>query len=217
MIQVTAAQVMLLSILTVFGVIGGVFFGRYQLMRWKLWEGKQKLYLIAGCVLIFGGAGYLNGQYGYHILKILRYWILLYGLLLLGMLDQQRKIIPNRALLALLGVRTLLFIPEGICFFQLAGELLISSFAGLFGGLVLFLAAGIIARSGIGMGDVKLIAVTGYFLGFKVLMSSLIITMVLTVLGGIITLVFKKAGLRSEMPFAPFVFWGTLTAVILGC
>lgn len=48
-------------------------------------------------VFIFPCGGFLMGQSGYHPIKILRYWIFMHGLLLLRILDTDRKRIPNHA------------------------------------------------------------------------------------------------------------------------
>ena len=76
--------------------------------------------------------------------------------------------------------------------------------------------AGLVTKRGMGMGDVKLIAVMGYYLGFQVLMSSLILTLTLTVAGGILILVLKKGTLHTEMPFAPFAAAGTIITILMG-
>lgn len=154
--------------------------------------------------------------YSYHILKLFRYWGLMYALLLLALLDAGKKVIPNRALLILLGIRTVLMVGECICFPQICTEIVISAAIGMAGGGLLFLLAGLLVGKGIGMGDVKLIGVMGYFLGFQVLMSDLVITLTLTVLSGLTALVLKKASIRSELPFAPFAAVGTMITILMG-
>lgn len=198
------------------GFAAGIYLGRRQLLRWEICDRKNLIWLVLGTVIIFIPGYYLMHIYGYHLLKMIRYWCLMYALLLLALLDSRKKIIPNKALLVLVGVRTLLMAAECICFPQLSMEIILSAAVGLIGGGLLFLIAGIIARKGIGMGDVKMIAVMGYYLGFQVLMSNLIITMTLTVFAGLAVLIMKKASLRSEMPFAPFAAIGTIITILMG-
>ncbi|MDO5346505.1 MAG: A24 family peptidase [Lachnospiraceae bacterium] len=200
----------------VFGLAAGILFGRYQLKRWNMDSKKSMAVLAAGSAIVFLAGGYLMLQYEYHILKMIRYWILMYSLLLLAMLDSRDRLIPNKALLVLLGVRTVLLAADCACFPQLIMEILISSVVGLAGGGGIFLLAGLIARKGIGMGDVKMIGVIGYYLGFQVLMSDLIITMTFTVLGGLAVLAFRKASLHSEMAFAPYAAAGTIITILMG-
>ena len=198
------------------GFLAGIVFGDRQMKRWQIETRLYRLLLVLSCAVVFGLCGWLMSAYGYHILKAVRYWILIYGLILIGMIDSRKKIIPNKAVLVLLGVRTLLLAGEMICFPQLILEIAVSSGAGLAGGGLLFLTVSLIAKKGIGMGDIKLIGVMGYYLGFKVLMSNLIITLTLTVLGGITGLILRKTSLRSEMPFAPFAAAGTIITIMMG-
>lgn len=198
------------------GSIAGVLFGKYQLEKWKISEKKTLILLALGSEVTFLAGGGLMALYGYHWLKILRYWTLLYALILLGILDYRKQIVPNKALLVLLGVRLLLLAGDISCFPELWLELFSSSLVGMLGGAGLFLIAGIIARNGLGMGDVKLIGVMGFFLGFRLLMSSLVITLTLTVLGGLFVLVTKKKGLKAELPFVPFAAVGTTITILLG-
>ena len=198
------------------GFLAGIVFGDRQMKRWQIETRLYRLLLVLSCAVVFGLCGWLMSAYGYHILKAVRYWILMYGLILIGMIDSRKKIIPNKAVLVLLGVRTLLLAGEMICLPQLILEIAVSSGAGLAGGGLLFLTVSLIAKKGIGMGDIKLIGVMGYYLGFKVLMSNLIITLTLTVLGGITGLILRKTSLRSEMPFAPFAAAGTIITIMMG-
>lgn len=199
------------------GMLAGAFAGSCQMKRWGIYEKRLLILFVAGLMILFLPGAYLMQIYGYHILKIVRYWIIMYALLLLSFLDFKKQIIPNRALAALLGVRTILLLMDCLVFPEVWLELLISSFAGLMGGGLLFLVAGLIARKGIGMGDIKLIAVLGYYLGFQVLMSDMVISLFFTVIGGVANLVLRKASMRSEMPFVPFVAAGTVITILLGC
>lgn len=198
------------------GLAMAIVFGRHQLIRWRMSDRKYIWILCVGSGIVFLPGGYLMLVYGYHILKIIRYWMLMYGLLLLSMVDCNRRVIPNKALLVMAGLRTVLLGAECLCFPQLSMELLASSLTGLIGGGLIFILAALIARRGIGMGDVKMIAVMGYYLGFRVLMSSLIIILTLTVIGGIGVVMLRKVSLRSEMPFAPFVAVGTVITILMG-
>ena len=198
------------------GLAAGIVLGRKQLRRWKIANKRNQALLTIGTIIVFLAGGYLMKLYGYHILKIIRYWGLMYALLLLALLDSEKKVIPNRALLVLLGIRTVLMVGECICFPQLCMEIVMSAARGMAGGGLVFLLAGLLAGRGIGMGDVKLIGIMGYFAGFQVLMSDLIITLTLTVLAGLTALVLKKASLRSELPFAPFAAVGTMITILMG-
>jgi len=196
---------------------GAVFLGRYLLKRCGLWNGKTGMILGSLSAVIFPLGGFLMLQYGYHPLKIFRYWLLMYGLVLLGILDADQKRIPNQALLLMLAARTILLVGECLLYGDFIFEIVCSALVGLAGGTLLFLITAFFARKGIGMGDVKLVGTVGYYLGFQVLMSDLIITMLLTVLVGAGGLLIKKMSLKTEMPFAPFMAAGTILTLLAGC
>lgn len=199
----------------IFLAIAGSVLGFKVLKHLDMRQPYNNVAIIVLNILAFVIGGYLMQQYQFSSIVIIRNWILLYGLNILCLIDYQKRIIPNRALMILLAARTLCLIVE-VFLLPEHLEILISSLIGLVGGAALFLFAGIICKSSIGMGDVKLVAVTGYFLGFQVLMSTLIITMLLTLIAGIIVLIKAKQGLKTTLPFAPFMMAGTLTAVLLG-
>lgn len=204
------------TVAAILGTAGGILLGKRLLGRRDAWNRKTAVLVAWGCALIFLAGIWLMGLYGYHWLKILRYLTIMYGLLLLAVIDAREKIIPNSALAMLAGFRMVLLIGDVFVFPELAAEIMISAGAGLAGGGILFLAASAAVRKGLGMGDVKLVAVMGFYLGFKALMSSLIIILTLTALAGTGLLLFKKISLKSELPFAPFAAAGTVIALLMG-
>ena len=66
------------------------------------------------------------------------------------------------------------------------------------------------------MGDVKLMAVQGFYLGSQTMISSLVLTMVFTIITGLSLVAVKKASLKAELPFGPFVAAGTAVTLLLG-
>ena len=60
-------------------------------------------------------------------------------------------------------------------------------------------------RDGIGMGDAKLLAALGAWLGWSTLPSILLIASVTGMLGGIIWLKLRRHHLREAFPFGPFL------------
>jgi len=197
-------------------IVVGVMAARKLLRDRTEWNRITAGIVTVMSAVIFGAGGYLMGLYGYHWLKMLRYFTLMYALLILAVIDVREKIIPNRALMILFGFRLLLLLGEIWSFPELAIEIVLSSVAGMIGGGLLFLIAGLLTGKGLGMGDVKLIGVIGFYLGFRVLMSNLVITLTLTVVAGIGLLLFKKISMKSEIPFAPFAAVGTIITLLMG-
>lgn len=88
-------------------------------------------------------------------------------------------------------------------------------------GGVLFLAIYLLAylvlkREGIGFGDVKLVFVSGFFVGWKGMLFALILA---SIIGSIILLIIKhktKSGKFKEFPFAPFLSSAFVISTFIG-
>src|SRR5437016_165564 len=125
-------------------------------------------------------------------------------------IDIEHRIIPNRltALGALLGLAIgLLLDPSG------EPERLIACAAA--GGFLLI--AALAYPGGMGMGDVKLAAVMGLFLGSAVA-AGLLVALLTGVLVGVVIMARKGAhgGRKTAIPFGPFLAVGALVAVFAG-
>ncbi len=128
----------------------------------------------------------------------------------IAVIDLDLKIIPNKltapaALLALaLGaVLEPSYLPE-----QLA--------AGA-GALIFFLLPTLIHQKGMGMGDVKLVAVLGLYLG-RAVAPAIFIALILGVVVGAAIIAAKGVsdGRRTKVPFGPFLAVGALVAFFVG-
>lgn len=122
-------------------------------------------------------------------------------------IDLEHKIVPNRILLpaAAFGVlATALVHPSALPASLIAG-------AGAFG--VLLLAA-LIHPGGMGMGDVKLAAVMGIYLGVAVVPALAVAFLSGSVVG--VALLVRSGGGRKGVPFAPFMAFGGLVGVLAG-
>jgi len=90
------------------------------------------------------------------------------------------------------------------------------SLLGAVTGFVLLLVIALVSKGGMGFGDVKLYAVLGFVLGFKlVLLSFFLSTLFGAVIGGL-ALLFRIVNRRQPIPFGPFIAAGTLTAYYWG-
>lgn len=154
--------------------------------------------------------------FSYNILKIVRYLSLLAAMLAIAWIDQRERRIPNRILLLLLGLRGALLMAEWILIPSMGMPLLISSLMGMLLGGGMFLLAHLITKGGVGMGDVKLFAVIGIYVGGSSIMSLVFLTVMSSALYSIIMLIRKKIKLKEEIPFAPFVLVGTILTMALG-
>ncbi|MGF6948246.1 leader peptidase (prepilin peptidase)/N-methyltransferase [Neobacillus sp. B4I6] len=90
------------------------------------------------------------------------------------------------------------------------------SLLGAVSGFIFLLLIAVASKGGIGGGDVKLYALLGLVLGFKlVLLSFFLSTLFGAVIGGL-ALLFRIVKRRQPIPFGPFIAAGTLTAYYWG-
>jgi leader peptidase (prepilin peptidase)/N-methyltransferase len=88
--------------------------------------------------------------------------------------------------------------------------------AGLF---LLYLALALASRGGMGMGDVKLAAVLGLYLGFLGWGNLLVGAFAAFVFGGVFGLalmLIRRAGRKSQIPFGPWMIAGAWVGVFAG-
>ncbi|MGI6778179.1 MAG: prepilin peptidase [Acetivibrionales bacterium] len=67
-----------------------------------------------------------------------------------------------------------------------------------------------------GMGDVKIFAPIGLFLGWKMCIIALLLSIITGGVSGIILVAAKVKGRRDTIPFGPFIVLGTLIAIMWG-
>ncbi len=67
-----------------------------------------------------------------------------------------------------------------------------------------------------GFGDVKLVILLGLLLGFPGILTGLFLAFAMGAIVGVISMLIYKRGLKSEIPFAPFLIGGTGIAFFWG-
>ncbi|UCH51360.1 MAG: prepilin peptidase, partial [Chloroflexota bacterium] len=83
-------------------------------------------------------------------------------------------------------------------------------------GLGLLLPIGILAREGIGGGDIKLAALIGLITGFPLVFIALFLAMISGGLTAGILLLAKLKGRKDAIPFGPFLALATMVTIIWG-
>ena len=159
--------------------------------------------------LMFLGAYLL---YGPSALLVAR---LLFGcaMIVLFVIDLQHKILPN--------VITLPGIVIGVLLSEVAGPGWLASLIGAAaGGGVLWGIAEIYYRvqkqEGLGMGDVKMLAMIGAFLGWKLMLLSLILASFSGTIVGVAVIVARKESMKYALPFGTFLAAGAIVAAAAG-
>lgn len=82
---------------------------------------------------------------------------------------------------------------------------------------IIFLILWIAGRKeklGIGMGDIKIIAASALFWNAVQLFSVLFLSLFIAIIYGIYILIKNKSGVKTEIPFIPFILAGTIAAFI---
>ena len=182
----------------------------------KQWTDKKfRICLIIALTVSIGLAAEFF-LFAYSIWKISRYMVLAAALFFIAWIDWQSRRIPNRILKMLLTVRGILLAAEWLTYPKLGLAVLLSALLGAAIGGGMFLIAHFISKGGVGMGDVKLFAVIGCYVGSGSIMSVAFLSALSGAVYSISMLLLKKIKLKEEIPFAPFIFVGTMLTMVLG-
>ena len=179
-------------------------------------EQKNQKMLWVVFLLLGAAGGFLFSRYQYSMVRMLRYFIVMYTVIAVAEIDKRLYMIPNKAVLFLFAVQVPLLIADCICE---PGEWLSfvsSSLLGLLIGGVTFLVGYLIGRHSMGLGDVKLLASMGFCLGDHTVVPIILLSLLLSAIYGITQLVRKKMKAKDSMPYAPFVAYATIPLLLLG-
>ena len=129
------------------------------------------------------------------------------------MIDLEHHILPNSI--------TLPGIVVGFAFSLVAPPGPFDAFLGiLVGGGVLYgiaLAYYLIRKEeGMGMGDVKMLAMIGAFLGWRAVLVTLVLSSFAGALVGVVLMASQRGSMRYALPFGTFLAIGALVAMLTG-
>jgi leader peptidase (prepilin peptidase) / N-methyltransferase len=128
-------------------------------------------------------------------------------------IDLEHQILPN--------VITLPGIAVGLLFSLITPPGWQAALAGAFlgGGILYGIAAAyylVRREEGLGMGDVKMLAMVGAFLGWKAVLVTLILSSFSGAIVGVGLIAAQRGGMRVAMPFGTFLALGALAAMLFG-
>jgi len=142
-------------------------------------------------------------------IKSLLYAFLASLLIVITFIDMEHKIIPNKVILIGLiagaAFRVLMFnygLWDYIVGFLIGGGVLL---------LISLLSGG-----EMGGGDIKLMAMIGLFIGWKLTISTLFLAVVLGAIGGIAMILFKIKTRKDYIPFGPYISIACLISILYG-
>jgi leader peptidase (prepilin peptidase)/N-methyltransferase len=136
------------------------------------------------------------------------------AMIVLFVIDLQHKILPNEI--------TLPGVVVGLVLSGITGQPgWISSLIGIaVGAGTLFAIAEAYYRvrgeEGLGMGDVKMLAMIGAFLGWKMVLLTLVLSSISGSIVGVAILLVKKESLKYALPFGTFLAIGALISAVAG-
>lgn len=177
---------------------------------------KEKKYILPLIAVLVLAEIFFFRNYGYHWMKAVRYIILTIFMVFLGFIDQQKTIIPNRLLIIMFVIRAVILGGEITVKPSFWMDILKSAIGGMILGFLIFMLARIFSRKSIGMGDVKLTAVLGWYLGGALIWFDIVVSLSLAAVYSIIQLILKKLNMKDSIPLAPFFSVGTILILLLG-
>jgi leader peptidase (prepilin peptidase) / N-methyltransferase len=135
------------------------------------------------------------------------------AMIVLFAIDLEHHLLPNVITLPgiVMGLAFSVFLPPGLV------DALIGT---LLGGGVLWVIGEAYYRysgqEGMGGGDVKMLAMIGAFLGWKLVVLTLVLSSVLGSLVGLLVIAVRWGGLKYALPYGTFLALGALVASLLG-
>lgn len=148
-------------------------------------------------------------------LSLLSYlWAVASAFIVIFVYDIKHYLIPDKILYSAIGL-VLLYTIVGS--WELGVENLISALVAGLAASAFFLAIYLLSKGkAMGFGDVKLTFLLGLFLGWPSILVALFFAFCIGAAVGLLLITLKKKGLKSEVPFAPFLIMGTAIAFFFG-
>ena len=177
---------------------------------------KQNIMLFVIYLSVGIAIGVLYKIYAFDILKTFKALAIISITLITAGIDYREKIIPNEAVVCIIAVACVMMIINAFTNSVEALAIFIDSLVAMLIGVVLFAASKAISKNGGGMGDIKLVGALGLYLRTYALMGVLLVALVSIAIYGLIKVISKKACVKDEIPFGPFVAFGVTACMILG-
>jgi len=139
-------------------------------------------------------------------------------LIILFVYDLRHYILPDKILLPAIGLVVLFRVFEFIKLgnFENLEPLINPLFAGILASAFFFALYYVSRGRAMGFGDVKLALFMGLFLSWPNILVALFVAFVTGAIIGVGLIALQKKGLKSEVPFGPFLIAGTLFAFFFG-
>lgn len=131
--------------------------------------------------------------------------------------DLKNFIIPDSFVFLALGIVFICLIFQGLAMESGGGVFFLNHFLSGAGAFAFFFFLWFVSRGKwMGFGDVKLVFLMGFFLGWPKIFPALFFAFVSGSIAGMALIAFKKKKMKSEVPFGPFLVSGTFFALFFG-
>ncbi len=187
----------------------------FILLKGKCYYCSEKISYLYPVVELSTGIITVLLYYHFGLTKaLLIYLILFYGLLAISVIDLQHRMIPNKILGIILASGIVLnLILQVIPWQQTVVGFVVS---GLLVLLIRVIGQQMLKKESMGMGDVKLAAVIGFFIGWKLFLAALFIGS-----GSALLFILAMKWIDSQfheqqIPFAPFLSLGAFISLLWG-
>ena len=195
---------------------------RYKLMEEDTLGGvikKNIKYVVLTGVVFIGvtivQTGYALEHDIYTLAVLMKWATLFWGMYLLAKVDYHEKKIPNKIVLALLLFRLGFLAYEVFSNLEYWKTVVVYPVLGAIIGGVIMAIAMLLSRKGVGMGDVKMFIMIGAFVGSSEIIATMFYTFLISAVGGIGLIIFKKASVKESVPMAPFACAGIVLEYVL--
>lgn len=152
----------------------------------------------------------------YSFAELLFWWTIGSLLLIAFIYDLRHFMIPDRITFGAI-ILTVIFILSSFALGVYTQGQVINYFFSAFGSAFFFFILWFITMGkGMGFGDVKLGFLIGLLLGWPKTVIGLFLSFVIGAIIGIILILLKRKGMKSEVPFGPFLVLGTFLGLFYG-
>lgn len=129
--------------------------------------------------------------------------------------DYETHLVSNKILLAGLLLRILYMIPELVVYQGKFFGILADDFIGALVIGIFLIICTFAVKSGIGMGDIKLLMLMAFFQGSNGIIGALFFSLWIAFFASIALLIRRKKRRKDVIPFVPFILIGTYISVML--
>lgn len=124
--------------------------------------------------------------------------------------DIREHLVPNRLILAMVGVWWLAITPQLFMRTDETIPLVISGAVGALLAGILFVTVYIVSRHGLGGGDVKFMTVAGFYLGAQGVLPTMLMGSILAAVVGLFLIATKRIDRKGAIALIPFLYIGAL-------